>query len=170
MDRETYLQHVAQTDPTPCNGCTACCRGNQAVEIRPDQGDNPAHYPHKAIENCAGVMKLVLARKPNGDCIHLGAKGCAIHDTRPATCRAFDCRRQFAFTPKAVRREMIARGVFSREIMDAGKKRQDSLKLMEGEEKLGRFMAEFIINRARHGETEGRRIMQQKLRKERSHG
>jgi Fe-S-cluster containining protein len=35
----------------------------------------------------------VLAHKENGDCVHLGKKGCKVHARRPEVCRVFDCRK-----------------------------------------------------------------------------
>lgn len=71
----------------PCNGCTLCCQGDA---IRLTEEDNPADYitePHPYI---AGA--LMLAHKPNGDCIYLDNNGCSIHDRAPALCRSADCR------------------------------------------------------------------------------
>jgi len=71
----------------PCNGCTLCCQGDA---IRLTEEDNPADYitePHSYI---AGA--LMLAHKPNGDCIYLDEKGCSIHDRAPSLCRSADCR------------------------------------------------------------------------------
>jgi Fe-S-cluster containining protein len=50
----------------PCNGCTLCCKGDA---IRLTEEDNPEEYstePHPYISGA-----LVLAHKPNGDCIYL---------------------------------------------------------------------------------------------------
>ncbi len=71
----------------PCNGCTLCCQGD-AVRLLPE--DHAAEYrtePHTAIPGA-----LMLAHKPNGECIYLEAKGCAIHDRAPSLCRSADCR------------------------------------------------------------------------------
>jgi hypothetical protein len=71
----------------PCNGCTLCCQGDA---IRLTEEDNPAEYltePHPYIP---GV--LMLAHKPNGDCIYLDESGCSIHDRAPSLCRSADCR------------------------------------------------------------------------------
>ena len=72
----------------PCNGCTACCR-NDMVRLLP--ADDPAQYrtePHPYR-----IGELMLAHKPNGECIYLTATGCGIHDTSPEMCRVMDCRR-----------------------------------------------------------------------------
>ena len=71
----------------PCNGCTLCCQGDA---IRLLEEDNPDEYitePHSYIPGA-----LMLAHKPNGDCIYLEEKGCSIHDRAPSLCKSADCR------------------------------------------------------------------------------
>ena len=71
----------------PCNGCTLCCQGDA---IRLTEDDNPENYitePHPYIDN-----ELMLAHKPNGDCIYLNESGCTIHERAPSLCRSADCR------------------------------------------------------------------------------
>jgi hypothetical protein len=71
----------------PCNGCTLCCQGDA---IRLTKDDNPKDYitePHPYIDG-----ELMLAHKPNGDCIYLDESGCTIHERTPSLCRSADCR------------------------------------------------------------------------------
>jgi len=71
----------------PCNGCTLCCQ-KDAIKLYPE--DNPADYltePHSYIEGA-----LMIAHKPNGECIYLSENGCTIHDRAPSLCKAADCR------------------------------------------------------------------------------
>jgi len=71
----------------PCNGCTLCCQGDA---IRLTEEDNPDEYltePHPYISGA-----LMLAHKPNGDCVYLVESGCSIHDRAPSLCRSADCR------------------------------------------------------------------------------
>lgn len=35
---------------------------------------------------------IMLANKPNGECIYLTENGCSIHDNAPSMCRVADCR------------------------------------------------------------------------------
>ena len=68
-------------------GCVRCCKGD-AIRLLP--GDDTASYktvPHDRFAN-----QLMLAHKPNGDCIYLGDGGCTIHPRRPQMCREMDCR------------------------------------------------------------------------------
>ena len=76
-----------KTKFVPCNGCTLCCQGDA---IRLTEEDNPDDYitePHPYIQD-----SLMLAHKPNGDCIYLVETGCSIHDRAPSLCRSADCR------------------------------------------------------------------------------
>ena len=71
----------------PCNGCTLCCQGD-AIRITED--DNPKEYltePHPYLTDT-----LMLAHKPNGDCIYLGTSSCDIHNRAPSLCKSADCR------------------------------------------------------------------------------
>jgi len=71
----------------PCNGCTLCCQGD-AVRLEPeDLAEDYLTEPHPYI---AGA--LMIAHKPNGECIYLNERGCSIHDRAPSLCRIADCR------------------------------------------------------------------------------
>ena len=78
---------ILETTFVPCNGCTLCCQGDA---IRLTEEDNPADYlteQHPYI-----LDALMLAHKPNGDCIYLDEIGCGIHERAPSLCRSADCR------------------------------------------------------------------------------
>lgn len=71
----------------PCNGCTLCCRGDA---IRLQEDDVPEEYetvPHPFVRDA-----LMLAHKPNGECVYLTDTGCRIHERAPSLCRSADCR------------------------------------------------------------------------------
>jgi len=72
----------------PCNGCTLCCERWDLVRLMP--GDDPALYQTERHPFLEGA--LMLAHKPNGDCVYLTAAGCSIHDHSPQQCREMDCR------------------------------------------------------------------------------
>lgn len=76
-----------KTNQVPCNGCTLCCQGD-AVRLEPD--DLKMNYrtePHPYIPGA-----LMIAHKPNGECIYLDEHGCSIHNRAPSLCRVADCR------------------------------------------------------------------------------
>lgn len=128
-DREReLLAACGSPSDVPCNGCTACCRS--VVAIRPDLGDNPADYQCAMNVDVSAPNRLAtfsLDRKPDGSCYALRNGKCTIWEKRPVTCRVFDCRRIFALYSKAERRELIRDRYFSRDIIDAGKKRYHTL-------------------------------------------
>ena len=71
----------------PCNGCTLCCQGDAVRITEEDNADEYLTEPHPYIPNA-----LMIAHKPNGDCIYLNDTGCSIHDRAPSLCRSADCR------------------------------------------------------------------------------
>jgi hypothetical protein len=81
------------TSDVPCNGCTLCCQGGDAIRILPGEDASQwATEPHPFVEGA-----LMLAHKRNGDCLYLGdigqgKLGCTIHGKNPLICRRMDCR------------------------------------------------------------------------------
>lgn len=112
----------------PCAGCTLCCR-RDALILHPEEGDDPGQYETTPTTHpFTGEPVLMLAHKPNGDCVYLDrATGCTIHERAPAICRSFDCRGLYRSllenSTRKERREMIQRGVVSKGILEAGRKR-----------------------------------------------
>lgn len=74
--------------PVPCDGCTACCH---YAGIPVDPKRDRRRLPHLLTERNADG-ELVLCRRADGACIHLGVQGCTVYEHRPAVCRSFDCR------------------------------------------------------------------------------
>lgn len=100
----------------PCAGCTLCCQGD-AVRLLP--GDDPAKYrtePHPRVPGA-----LMLAHKPNGDCLYLGDGGCTIHPSRPLMCRRMDCRNIAAAISWTRARKMDATGALRMAVWRRGK-------------------------------------------------
>jgi len=85
---------MTDRNDVPCNGCTACCRGERVILAHGI--DDPSKYWWVPSD-----LGMVLAHKPNGECVYLTASGCTIHDHAPYACQQFDCR-------KWVRREREA--------------------------------------------------------------
>jgi hypothetical protein len=71
----------------PCRGCRLCCQGDAVRLEDEDLGRGYETEPHPYIPGA-----LMLAHRPNGDCVYLGVDGCTIHGRAPALCRAADCR------------------------------------------------------------------------------
>lgn len=74
--------------PVPCGDCSACC---YYAGIPVDKKRDRKHLPHLLTERTHDG-ELVLQRRSDGGCIHLGDRGCTIYEHRPAVCRTFDCR------------------------------------------------------------------------------
>lgn len=107
----------------PCNGCTLCCE-RDLILLYPEYGDDPALYETQQIVSpLTGAPAYMLTRKADGTCRYLAkGEGCAIHERRPAMCRAFDCRGFYlASGNRAQRREMIASGATTKAILDRGR-------------------------------------------------
>lgn len=110
----------------PCNGCIACCKDDLIV-LHPEEGDKPDTYETMTFDTPAGAI-VALARQANGWCIYLTEAGCSIHDRAPVICRQFDCRRAFLkFGSRNARRMLVAKGMASKEVLDAGRKRLATL-------------------------------------------
>jgi Fe-S-cluster containining protein len=110
----------------PCNGCKACC--SQAVFLFPEEGDDASQYEtEEAVNPLTGAPSKMLRMKANGDCHYLGSDGCTIYDRIPLMCRVFDCRRWYLKFTRHERRSLLARGMISRDIMEAGRSRLASL-------------------------------------------
>ena len=74
--------------PVPCAGCSACC---YYAGVPVDRKRDRSRLPHLLMEwNHDG--ELVLQRRADGACAHLGERGCMIYKHRPSACRSFDCR------------------------------------------------------------------------------
>jgi hypothetical protein len=76
-----------QPGHVPCDGCTLCCRGD-AIRLLPS--DDASKYQTVAHQHFQG--QLMLAHKPNHECIYLADYGCIIQGDKPQMCREMDCR------------------------------------------------------------------------------
>jgi len=77
----------------PCNGCTACCRGERIILDQDEVGKYDA-IP-TSMEADGKTLRYMLRHKQDRDksCIYLGRNGCSIHGRQPRRCREFDCRK-----------------------------------------------------------------------------
>lgn len=100
----------------PCDGCTACCRGERVI-LAPS--DDPSTYLTVPAELDDGTPALMLDHKPNGDCIYLEDGGCSIHDRAPWACREFDCVKWWLATPEACI-ELLTPDDHRGEVLEAG--------------------------------------------------
>jgi len=74
--------------PVPCGACTACCHYPAVVvDERRDRKRLARLLTERSPDG-----ELVLQRRSDGACVHLGEQGCTVYEQRPAVCRTFDCR------------------------------------------------------------------------------
>ena len=98
-------------------GWTAqCCHGDAVRLLDSDDLSKYQTEPHPYMPKV-----LVVAHKPNGDCLYLGDEGCTIHDTKPQMCREMDCRRITLAITWSQARKMAARGALRMDVWRRGK-------------------------------------------------
>ena len=78
----------------PCDGCTACCRSSQFIQIGPDEVDAIAHIPAPLLFPAPRLPRghVVLGYDERGHCPMLVDDACSIYEHRPRACRTYDCR------------------------------------------------------------------------------
>ena len=72
----------------PCGACSACCHYPGIVV---DEKRDRKRLAHLLTERSPDG-ELVLQRRSDGACAHLGERGCTVYEQRPSVCRTFDCR------------------------------------------------------------------------------
>jgi hypothetical protein len=71
----------------PCGTCRECC-WHSVVEVSPERGDDASKLD--TVQRDDG--QLILRKRPDGSCVHLGPQGCEVREHRPMVCRRYDCR------------------------------------------------------------------------------
>jgi uncharacterized protein len=114
-----FVDTVTETSHVPCNGCTLCCR-SLIVPLAEEEYQN---YLWAWVKDARSgeVLGKALQRRPNGDCVYLGEKGCTIHETAPHVCRRFDCRELFKKSDRNGRREVVKSGKLPKALFDKGR-------------------------------------------------
>jgi Fe-S-cluster containining protein len=129
-----------------CATCPGFCCRNDTIRLYPSRGDDVALYEVEPIfDPILGEAALMVAHKPNGDCVYLaevdGAGRCSVYDHRPAICRAFDCGDAFAKLSRVDRRAMLKHDLANRDTFDQGRRVQEARarrKAQEAREGVGR--------------------------------
>lgn len=115
----------------PCNGCTLCCQ-NDAVVLESE--DSPAQYKTEPHPFKPGA--LMIAHKPNGECIYLENGSCSIHDHAPSLCRLADCRSLAIRIDYDRARRLHATNRLDIRVWDQGHKLLESITTRDGKKKL----------------------------------
>ncbi|EGC0267534.1 YkgJ family cysteine cluster protein [Salmonella enterica] len=112
----------------PCNGCTACCKGD-AISIHPELGDVAEDYqtvPHFMPQLAAKGVRM-LAHDAERNCVYLGEGGCTIHGRAPALCREFDCRKMAKRLGHTRARKLAKKGMVDMTVIRMGMLRMHTL-------------------------------------------
>lgn len=88
----------------PCDGCTACCRGEQLVVLF---SDDDSRLLDRAVLKPNDTWIGWLRHNLNGDCAWLEAGRCAAYEFRPKVCRAFSCVGLWFGMPAGERLKML---------------------------------------------------------------
>ena len=113
----------------PCNGCTLCCQGDA---IRLENEDSPIDYktePHPYISGA-----LMIAHKPNGECVYLAKNACSIHDQAPSLCRIADCRNLALRLDYATARRLHFMNKIDIRVWDQGHKLLERMSMQESKD------------------------------------
>lgn len=78
----------------PCGDCTACCTSSQFVLVEPTDVAARASIPAALLFPAPGLPEgnLLLGFDEHGCCPMLVDGACSIYESRPRTCRTYDCR------------------------------------------------------------------------------
>ena len=102
----------------PCGACSLCCRFGVTPVGHVEQARE--HYDAQVVKTEKYGLVWALKKRPNGACVYLDDGGkCSIWERAPETCRAFDCRREYATFDRATRRRMGRETPLWREIWKA---------------------------------------------------
>ena len=92
-EMDAALRGEGEAD-VPCDGCTACCRASQFIDVEPDEAAALARIPKALLfpapRRPAGHK--VMGYDERGWCPMLTEEGCSIYEHRPRACRTYDCR------------------------------------------------------------------------------
>ena len=85
---------IGGTADVNCGDCTACCRSAQFIHVEPDDEAAIAAIPPALLFPAPGLPSghRVMGFDTDGKCPMLTEAGCSIYESRPRTCRMYDCR------------------------------------------------------------------------------
>ncbi len=78
----------------PCGACNGCCKSSYFIHVGPDEHEALEAIPRELLFDAPGLPEghLILGYDKHGCCPMLVAEKCSIYDSRPRTCRVYDCR------------------------------------------------------------------------------
>lgn len=78
----------------PCGECTGCCTSSKFIHIKPTDIAALQEIPEEIMFPAPGLPRghYLLGYDENGHCPMFRDGKCSIYQSRPATCRQYDCR------------------------------------------------------------------------------
>ncbi len=78
----------------PCGACTGCCTSSYFIRIKPFETGAISRIPKELLFPAPGLSRgnYVLGYDENGHCPMFKNGKCKIYNSRPETCRLYDCR------------------------------------------------------------------------------
>jgi len=97
----------------PCGDCDGCCRGSYFIHVGRDETAPRSVIPAELLVPAPGSTDSVLGYDGQGRCPMLKDGACSIYESRPMTCRRYDCRVLAAagILPETPERAVIAERV-----------------------------------------------------------
>lgn len=78
----------------PCGECVACCTSSKFIHIKPIDVAAIKSIPQELMFPAPGLPRgnFILGYDQNGHCPMFSKGKCTIYESRPETCRQYDCR------------------------------------------------------------------------------
>jgi Fe-S-cluster containining protein len=78
----------------PCGECVGCCTSSKFILVRPSDFKAKAVIPEELLFPAPGLPKgfLLMGYNELGHCPMFRNGKCSIYESRPETCRQYDCR------------------------------------------------------------------------------
>lgn len=104
----------------PCGDCNLCCiKGG--IKLEPPDYDENGEPRFIVMPELSENRHLLGFREDEKRCVYLHKGKCAIHNDKPAVCRAFDCRKLAVIFSKAQMTDFADRGLFPMDWWERGK-------------------------------------------------
>jgi len=94
LNQIRLIQKTGGPMNVPCGECTACCTSSYFIHIKPHETKTIAKIPKDLMFPAPGLSKgnVLLGFNEKGHCPMFIDNKCLIYDSRPETCRSYDCR------------------------------------------------------------------------------
>ena len=78
----------------PCGECVACCTSSKFILVKPSDSKALEAIPKELLFSAPGLPKgfQILGYDEQGHCPMFKEGKCSIYESRPETCRQYDCR------------------------------------------------------------------------------